>query len=110
MLSGCSQQETDFIPGTYVKQFAQQYNIGSDTLIITAVTPSGGSYAIARYLSYVPIKDGKRLKAQSESAHWMGGYNKDSKQLIVQPSGKVLTFSQDSNCLYIGNSMYNKIK
>lgn len=110
MLGGCSEPDADFIPGTYVKQFTQQYNIGSDTLVINVVNPSEGSYSIARHLTYVPIKDGKRLKQQSERANWFGSYNKDSKQLMVQPSGKVLTFSEEKQCLYIGNSVYNKIK
>jgi hypothetical protein len=110
MLGGCSQPETDFIPGMYVKQFAQEYNVGSDTLVISTVNVSEGNYSIARHLAYVPIKDGKRLKQQSQRANWLGSYNKDSKQLTVQPSGKVLTFSEAKQCLYIGNSVYNKVK
>ncbi len=110
VLCGCSQREADFVPGMYVKQFAQEYNVGSDTLVISAVNVSEGNYSIARHLTYVPIKDGKRLKPQSERANWLGSYNKDSKQLMVKPSGKVLTFSEEKQCLYIGNSVYNKIK
>jgi hypothetical protein len=110
MLGGCSQPDADFIPGMYVKQFAQQYNTGSDTLVIEVVNSSVGRYVITRCLSYTPINDGKKLKQQQQMAKWLGSYNRDSKQLIVQPNGKVLTFSQEKQCLYMGNGIYQKIK
>lgn len=109
MLDGCSRFEIDFIPGTYVKQFMQKYNEGSDTLVITVVNPSG-SYAVSRHLNFTPIKDGKKLKPQLQIANWLGTYNKNSKQLMIQPNGKVLTFSEEKQCLYIGNSVYKKLK
>lgn len=110
ILSGCSPRETDFIPGIYVKQFTQEYNIGSDTLVITAADEPGSNYAIERHLKYTPVKDGKKLSAHAETANWFGNYNRDSKQLMVQPSGKVLTFSPERQCVYMGYSVYQKVK
>lgn len=110
MLDGCSRPEIDFIPGTYVKQFVQEYNEGCDTLAVTVVNPLDGSYAVSRHLNFTPIKNGKKLKPQLQIAQWFGMYNKNSKQLMIQPNGKVLTFSEEKQCLYIGNSIYNKLK
>ncbi len=100
----------EFIPGMYVKQFQQQYASGSDTLVITTQDETTNRYNIERHLSYIPVHDGKVLSLQNETAAWYGIYNKDDKQLIVRPSGKIIAFSPEKNCLYIGTSVYKKVK
>ena len=113
LLSGCAlsgDNIKEFIPGMYVKEFQQQYASGSDTLVITIADETTNSYNIERHLSYLPMHDGKVLNRQNETAAWYGIYSKDNKQMIVQPNGKIISFSPEKNCLYIGNSTYKKVK
>ncbi|MGN6212062.1 hypothetical protein [Parafilimonas sp.] len=113
LLSGCALSDgniKDFIPGMYVKEFQQQYASGNDTLVITIVDETTNSYNIERHLSYIPVHDGKVLNRQNETTTWYGIYSKNNKQMIVQPNGKIISFSPEKNCLYIGNSTYKKVK
>ena len=113
LLSGCAlsgDNIKDFIPGIYVKQFQQQYASGNDTLVITIQDETTNSYNIERHLGYIPVHDGKVLNLQNETAVWYGIYNKDDRQLIVRPGGKMISFSLEKQCLYIGNSIYKKVK
>lgn len=113
LLGGCTLSRDsikDFIPGIYVKQFQQQYASGSDTLVIAIQDETTNSYNIERHLSYIPVHDGKVLNRQNETAVLYGIYNKGNKQLIVRPGGKMISISPEKNCLYIGNSVYKKVK
>ena len=113
LLSGCAfsgDTIKEFIPGMYVKEFQQQYASGNDSLVITIVDETTNSYNIERHLSYIPVHDGKVLNQQNETTTWYGIYSKNNKQMIVQPNGKIIAFSPEKNCLYIGNSVYKKVK
>jgi len=113
LLSGCGLSNNnveDFIPGMYVKDFQQQYSSGSDTLIITIEDDATGKYNIERRLSYVPVHDGKALNAKHEKQLWVALYNAGTKQLVVQRTGRLVSFSPEKQILTIGNSVYNKIK
>jgi len=113
LLSGCGLSASnvkEFIPGTYVRDFQQQYSSGSDTLIINLADEVTGRYNIGRHLGYVSVRDGKALDAKKEKQMWVALYNADTKQLVIQRTGRLVSFSPEKQSLAIGNSVYNKIK
>ena len=61
-MAGCNMgrdKMKDFIQGTYVEDYEQEYSKGHDTLIFTLVSKEGNSYQITRRTSYNRIVNKK---------------------------------------------------
>lgn len=106
-----SKQESiqNFIPGTYVRSFQDEFSKGNDTLIIGIRDPRLSLYRIEKRMGYVQQIDGKMLTPQHSVEQWTAVYNREHGQLHEQRKGKVLSFYPDENKLSLGSSEYQKL-
>jgi len=98
----------DFIPGAYVREVKNEFSIGRDTLIIGAVNPN--TYTIIHKGSYRQIRDGMLLPVKSISENWPVSYDENKKVLMESKKGKIISFDPSKNILFVGSSLYKKIK
>ena len=106
---GCtSGNDTNFIPGTYVREVKNEFSFGRDTLVIGAVNPN--TYTVIHKGSYRQIRDGKLLPVKNMSENWSVTYDENKKVLIESKRGKVISFDPSRNILLVGSSPYKKIK
>ena len=100
-----------FIPGTYVRHYQDEYTNSYDTLTISAITSSGSEgYTIAKRTTYQKTRDGVTYPKKNEAQEWVADYNKETKTLVVGPSGKQLYFDPSKGELKMGTMPYKKIK
>jgi hypothetical protein len=95
----------NFITGTYVRAFENEFYKGVDTLEIEPL--SENSYRILNHGSYQRRIE-KIIKHEEEV--WTGIYNNKEHLLYETRYGKVISFDPKSNVLHVGSSMYQKIE
>lgn len=101
----------EFIPGTYVTQWRNEFTESKDTILIAAPSNKGSdSYSISKRSYYQQTIDGKELKPQRKVQGWTGTYNAEVKTIVIDKSGRVLLFNPDAGSLIEGATTYNKIK
>jgi hypothetical protein len=109
ILHSCNQgNEPNFIPGTYVREVENEFSVGRDTLVIGAVNQV--TYSIIHNGSYHRIKDGKLLPVKNISENWTATYDENKKILMESKRGKIISFDPSKNILFVGTSLYKKIK
>ena len=109
ILFGCdSGSNKDFIPGTYVREVKNEFSIGRDTLVIGAVNTN--TYTMIHKGSYRQIRNGKLLPVKSISENWPVTYDENQKVLMESKRGKIISFDPSKNILFVGSSLYKKIK
>lgn len=104
-----SKSVQNFIPGTYVRSFQDEFSKGNDTLIIGIRDPRMSLYRIEKRMGYVQQIDGKMLTPQHTVEQWTAVYNREQGQLHEQRKGKVLSFYPEENKLSMGSSEYQKL-
>jgi len=102
-----SGNDTNFIPGTYVREVKNEFSIGKDTLVIGAVNPK--AYTIIHKASYQRIKEGKLLPVKSITENWPVTYDRDKQILQETKRGRIISFPS-KDMLLVGGSPYRKIK
>lgn len=101
----------EFIPGTYITEWKNEFTQSKDTIVIAAPGTKGGDgYRITKRSYYQQMIDGKELKPQSKVQNWSGTYNPEVKTLVIDKSGRVLLFDPAKNELVEGSTSYRKIK
>jgi hypothetical protein len=107
-LAGCQAERTEnFIPGTYIRSFTQEFSVAADTLFIAG---SGNKmYAITRKTGYKRIENGKTGNKQYKTAHWVARFDPETNFLYELQHGKVITLYPDSGYIRVMNSLYRKI-
>ena len=101
----------EFIPGTYITQWINEFTQSKDTITIIAPTTRGSDgYRISKRSYYQQTIDGKELKPQFKSQNWTATYNPEVKTLVIGKSGRVLLFNPGKNELVEGSTSYYKIK
>ncbi|RYE53758.1 MAG: hypothetical protein EOP48_13710 [Sphingobacteriales bacterium] len=107
VLASCSEKLEDFIPGTYLNSAGGEFSIADDTLTITSI--SGNNFKIQRKTGYQLIRNGKAGKREYSEEISRGVFNSEPKILLEMRSGKLITFSQSDNALWVGQRKYLKI-
>ena len=102
-----SGNDTNFIPGTYVREVKNEFSIGKDTLVIGAVNPN--AYTIIHKASYQRIKEGKLLPVKNKTENWPVTYDRDNQILQETKRGRIISFPS-RDMLLVGGSPYRKIK
>ena len=101
----------EFIPGTYVTSWRNEFTVSKDTILIAPPIAKGSDqYLITKKSYYRQTVDGKELKPQFKVQNWTGSYNPEVKTLVIEKSGRVLLFNPEKNELVEGSTSYNKIK
>ena len=103
----------EFIPGTYVTSWKNEFTVSKDTILITPpplFTKASDQYIVTKRSYYRQTVDGKELKPQFKVQNWTGSYNPEVKTLVIDKSGRVLLFNPEKNELVEGSTSYNKIK
>jgi hypothetical protein len=110
VFNSCSPQtgSNNFIPGTYVRMVTNEFSVGLDTLVIGAVNQH--MYTIIHKGSYRRIKENALLPVQRLSENWTATYDENKKVLVESKRGKIISFDPSKNILFVGSSLYKKIK
>lgn len=113
VLFSCDQLKQDkvqpFMPGIYVRDIADEYTTGRDTLIIRISDPRLNVYQIEKRMRYQQQLDGKLLPPEQKVENWTATYDRENGQLHEQRKGKVLSFYPEQNKVSLGGSEYEKI-
>src|SRR4051812_33660130 len=92
-LVSCSHDKMkDFIPGTYVGNYQQEYSKGHDTLVFLCVSKEGNSYQITRHTGYSRIVNGKLRAVEHRKEEMTGIYDDKDKVIYEQRKGKTFSF------------------
>jgi hypothetical protein len=111
-LSACNisrDEIRDFIPGTYVLDYEQEYSKGHDTLVFKSVSSQGNSYQITRKTSYSRIVNGKLKGREQKKEQMTGIYDEKDKIIYEVKHGKTFAFSPERNIVLSGTEEYKKV-
>lgn len=108
----CNDNKTDqvqsFITGTYFRKINNEFTVGFDTLVISAINEN--TYSILKSASFNRIRNDEIMRPERRSEKWTALYNKDEQVLHEVQKGKVISFLPKENTLLVGSSKYKKIK
>lgn len=96
----------NWITGVYIRLVSNDFSKGADTLTITQQTAN--QFRIKRRMGFQRIMEGKVFEPEYKSEEWTGIYNEQTKQVLEQQHGKVLSFKKDK--MWVGTSEYKKLK
>lgn len=101
----------DFVPGTYIRSIKNEFTVGSDSIIISVLDKSGGTYLIEHRSGYEQRIDGKVIPKVLKVEKWTGAYDNLHHQVEVWQQGKVFTFLPERNVLISGGGTeYKKVQ
>jgi len=100
----------DFIPGVYQRHYMDEYTNSYDTVEIKLVTNEGSEgYVVNKRARYQKMIDGQKTSFAYKTEQWFGSYEKDSKTLFVEKSGKRIYFDPKEGELKMGDMPYKKL-
>lgn len=110
LLYGCGSQMAtkNFISGTYTREVSNEYSLGKDTLVISA--DNEVTYSIIHKGTYQRKKEHHLLPPERKYEKWTASYDEHNQTLIENKRGKIISFDASKDILFVGSSMYKKIK
>ncbi len=100
----------EFIPGAYYRHYMDQYTNSYDTIKIKLVTNGGSEgYVIDKTSHYQKMIDGQKTPFDYKIEKWLGRYDKNSKTLYIEKSGKRIYFDPEDRELKFGETPYKKL-
>ena len=100
-----------FIPGTFARSINTGMAKGGDSLIITALDESAGTFIIEHRSGYRQELDGKLLPYVGKVEKWTAIYDKEHHQLQVQAKEKVFTFVPEKGvAISNGGTEFKKVR
>lgn len=100
----------DDITGIYVRHIYNEYARGNDSLLVTVLDESAGTYTIDKHYGFMRYYEGKAKGRDYDQKKFTGIYDKEHKQITDNSKGVVFTFAPDKGILLMGSSEFNKIK
>lgn len=101
----------DSIPGIYVRHYRDEFTDSYDTIEIFLLSKTGSdSYGIVKKMKYQKVLNDHNLPEQYKVLDWTGSYDRESKSLLVMPSGKRVYFNPSKRELQLGRAPYKKLK
>jgi len=98
------------LSGTYVNQSASSYSRAFDTLLIAKQGDDGNIYSVDRNVSFNRIRHGKLQSNEYHMERWTAIYDDKKKILTGTKNGRALAYVPEKKILYLGNTVYLKIK
>ena len=100
----------DFIPGTYSGAWSSSYSQTRDTLLIEPLTEDGSiTYSITRR-TFIDYSTATRKKdPEYKIVKWTGSYNPGAKTVVIENSGRILSFDPDKQEMKMGIVVYKKL-
>jgi len=99
----------DFIPGTYIAYYENEFHKTHDTLLIQENKGGNNVYEIIRRYYYTTTVDGKELTPTYKKENWTALFDKEHHILSEQRHGSVISFDPGNKTLKRGNREYKKI-
>lgn len=109
LIISCKNKIDPQIAGIYITDFKNEYNITTDTLILSS-TNGNKTFQIERRSGYSKIREGKVLPKEYKQAKWVADYNEDKQLLQETELGRQIHLSLQKHTLLLGDSQYRKIK
>lgn len=101
------------IPGTYTQYTELHHDEDSFTrLFDTLDIQSSGKEVynvIRRYRTFKTV-DGRALEPEYKTRRWTGDYREKSQTILVNETGKVITFYPESDAITLGGVSYKKME
>lgn len=100
----------DFIRGVYCRHYMDEYTNSYDSVEIKLITKEGSEgYVVNKKSRYQKMIDGKKTPFDYKTEQWFGNYEKDSKTLYIEKSGKRIYFDPKEGELKMGGMPYKKL-
>ena len=98
------------IPGSYSAEWENEFKKATDKLEIQLLTKNGSeSYRISRRVHVTFINQLKETPSEYKVQSWTGTYNKNSKTVIINNTGSILSFDPAKKILWWGTTIYTKL-
>ena len=99
-----------FIPGIYLASWKTSFSNAIDTMSIAAVSENGSEgFLIIRRTHLNFINAAKKREPEYSITKWMGSYNATDKTIVVNSTGRILSFDPDNKLLRMGSIVYRKL-
>lgn len=113
-LYGCGLLKTkdqvqEFIPGTYIRFFKQEFGTEYDTLVISVQNQTADEYRILRKWKYERVLDGQKIEPEYKRSFTSGIYDAGHKLLRENETGDFYSFDPGQKLLFNGAIKYQKL-
>ena len=110
LVTGCgNERDNDTIEGVYTAHSSHEYALYWDTLSLKAISKKGGTFLISHHSGIQRIRDGKRKTKEYKKTELVGNWYKDSRQLKTEKLGRVYSFPETGDIVFMGTVPYYKI-
>lgn len=112
-LAGCnseSEKSEESVTGIYVQEINNEFARGSDSLIITVLDKSAGTYSIVNNYGFMRYLDGQEKGRDHTTQKFTAVYVSDKKQLVDNFKATVFTLVPEKGLLLKGGTTYRKVK
>jgi len=98
------------ISGLYINESASTYSRAFDTLEITKEDNETNIFSVERSVSFQRIRNGKFLSKEYKLENWMALYDEKTNVLTDLKKGRTIECLPEKKKLFLGNSVYLKIR
>ena len=114
VLTGCSLVQQDriknFIPGVYVRYYADEYTESYDTIRITRSSgPGKENYSVIKRRRTAKVDNNGKIVPGYELKKWTATFDAKSQSLWITNAGKAIYFYPARRELRIGTEPYKKL-
>jgi hypothetical protein len=111
LLAGCYKDDNvkEFVTGTYITEWKNEFNESRDTIIIEPLTNAGSkTYKITRktFFHYTNLR---KRKSEYKVLRWTGCYDEKQKTVMIHNSGRILSFDPAKFEMKMGTITYKKL-
>lgn len=115
LITGCNSLSAGkriraLLPGTYVNESASSYSRVFDTLRIAKEGDDGNLFSVERSVSFNRLIQGKLCSKEYHLEHWTGIYDEGTNLLTDTKKGRVYVYVPEKKKLFLGNTVYLKLK
>jgi hypothetical protein len=105
----CKKEPGD-ISGQYANESASTYSRAFDTLVITKESSEENIFSVERRVSFQRMRNGKFMSKEYKLENWMALYDAKTNVLTDMKKGRTIECLPEKKKLFLGNSVYLKIK
>jgi hypothetical protein len=100
----------EFIPGTYIAYYENEFHKTNDTLTIQENTAAQNVYVIKRRYYYTTEVDGRNLTPTYKKEEWTALFDAEHNILMEQRHGSIISFDIENKMLKRGSREYRKLE
>jgi hypothetical protein len=110
LLFWACKKESEEISGKYINESSSSYSRAFDTLEISKEDNETNIFSVERRVSFQRIRNGKFISKEYKLENWIALYDAKTNVLTDMKKGRTIECLPKKKKLFLGNSVYLKIK